>query len=81
VLAITAFVIPVLAIAWLASGALTLATLTAAVTGTVLAASAGLAFNAAMKWAATGEPMCNSYYFEVGGPGALGGLPGAKKTS
>jgi len=75
VLAVTAFVVPLLAIAWLASGALTLATFAAAVTGTVLAASAGIVFNAAMKWAATGEPMWSSYYCEVGGPGELGGMP------
>jgi hypothetical protein len=75
VLAVAAFVIPILAIAWLASSALTLATITAAVTGTVLAAGAGVVFNAAMKWVATGEPMWSSYYIESfdGSPGALGG--------
>jgi hypothetical protein len=28
-----------------------------------------------IRISATGEPMWNSYYFEVGGPGALGGFP------
>jgi hypothetical protein len=75
VLAVTAFVVPILAIAWLASSALTLAAVTAAITGTVLAAGAGVVFNAAMKWVATGEPMWNSYYIESfdGSPGAIGG--------
>jgi hypothetical protein len=75
VLAVTAFLVPVLAIAWLASTGLTLATFAAAVTGTVLAAGAGVVFNSAMKNIATGEPMWSSYYIESfgGSPGALGG--------
>jgi hypothetical protein len=75
VLAVTAFVVPLLAIAWLASTGLTLASFTAALTGTVLAASTGVVFNAAMKNIATGEPMWGSYYFTSfnGSPGGLGG--------
>jgi hypothetical protein len=75
VLAVTAFLVPILAIAWLASSALTLTTLATAVTGTILAAGAGVVFNSAMKWAATGEPMWRSYYYEVGASGDMGGLP------
>jgi len=75
VLVAATFLVPLLAIAWLASTGLTLATLTAAVTGTVLAAGAGVAFNSAMKRIATGEPMWSSYYIVSfgGSPGALGG--------
>jgi hypothetical protein len=69
VLAVTAFIVPVLAVAWLASTALTVASVTAAVTGTVLLAGAGVVFNSAMKNLATGEPMWSSYYTEVNGYG------------
>jgi hypothetical protein len=74
-LVVTAFIVPVLAVAWLASTALTLASFTAAVTGTVLLAGAGVVFNSAMKNLATGEPMWSSYYIESfsGSPGAQGG--------
>jgi hypothetical protein len=69
VLAVTAFLVPLLAIAWLASTGLTLASFAAAVTGTLLAAGTGVVFNSAMKSLATGEPMWSSYYIQVDGYG------------